>query len=75
MRKLLAPILVGLLAAIGISGCGPAVPEEELGTLVFEVPKVPGAEEPYELPEIHVQGQPGDAGIDPHPGGETTPLE
>lgn len=33
-------------------GCGPAVPPEELGTVVYEVPAVPGAEEPYPLPEL-----------------------
>jgi hypothetical protein len=35
-----------------IVGCGPGVPEDELGNVVFEIPEVPGSEVPYELPEI-----------------------
>ena len=50
MRLSLGFILAGLLA-VTASGCGPKLSEEELGTVIFEVPKVPGTEEPYELPE------------------------
>ena len=32
-------------------GCGPQLDPEDLGTVIFEVPKVPGADEPYPLPE------------------------
>ena len=35
-----------------VAGCGPAVDQEELGQVVYEVPMVPGAEEPYPLPEL-----------------------
>ena len=31
-----------------LCGCGPAVPRDDLGTVVNEVPEVPGAEEPNE---------------------------
>jgi hypothetical protein len=41
-----------VVAVTVLGGCGPAVPQKELGETVFEVPEVAGAEEPYELPEI-----------------------
>ena len=43
----------GLLAILLISpaGCGPAVSKEDLGTVVFELPKVPGADTPYQMPQ------------------------
>lgn len=48
MSKLLIPLLL-LLAPL--AGCGPAVSEDELGEIVFELPEVPGADEPYPLSE------------------------
>jgi len=46
------PLLLAVLLVVPLAvGCGPAIPSEELGDVVFEVPKVPGAEEPYPLPE------------------------
>lgn len=45
-------LLFGLvLVAFAASGCGPSVTEEELGTVVYEVSELPGADQPYELPE------------------------
>lgn len=45
-------LAVAVLLVVPLAtGCGPAVPASELGQTVFEVPKVPGAEEPYPLPE------------------------
>jgi len=35
-----------------VSGCDSGVSKEELGTAVFEVPQVPGAEEPYDMPKL-----------------------
>ena len=35
-----------------LSGCGPALSKQDLGTVVFEVPKVAGADEPYRMPEL-----------------------
>ena len=35
-----------------VAGCGPAIPREDLGTVVDEVPEVPGTEEPYEMPAL-----------------------
>jgi len=34
-----------------LAGCGPALSKQELGTVVFEIPKVAGADEPYQLPQ------------------------
>jgi hypothetical protein len=53
MRILSLVILVALLAVPLAVGCnsGPAIPSEELGELQFDAPKVPGIEEPYQLPE------------------------
>jgi hypothetical protein len=48
--------VLGLLFGIAltlpvVAGCGPALSEEDLGTVVFEVPEVPGADEPYPYPD------------------------
>ena len=32
------------------AGCGHKPSAEELGTVVYEIPMVPGAEKPYQLP-------------------------
>jgi hypothetical protein len=42
--------LVILLVSLG--GCGPELSKEDLGTVVFEVPKIAGAEEPYQMPQL-----------------------
>jgi hypothetical protein len=46
---------VTLLCSLGllsILGCEQRIPKEELGTVVFEVPVVPGGENPPPLPEL-----------------------
>ena len=45
MRSLLGLMLAILVIIAVASGCGPAVSEEELGTVLFEVPEIPGADE------------------------------
>jgi len=35
-----------------MAGCEQKVPKEELGTVVFEVPAVQGADKPYEMPQL-----------------------
>jgi hypothetical protein len=35
-----------------VTGCGPALSKTDLGTVVFEVPKVEGADKPYLMPEL-----------------------
>ncbi len=52
MHHALGWIAVGLLLGIVTAGCGPNVSRSDLGTVVFEVPTVAGADEPYELPEL-----------------------
>lgn len=52
MRHVLGWMVAGLLLGIATTGCGPAVPRSELGTIVYEVPTVAGAEEPYRLPDL-----------------------
>jgi|GEM_PF-2401690 len=51
MRQVLSCALaIGL--ATSIVGCGPTVSHSDLGTIVYEVPTIPGAEEPYRLPDL-----------------------
>lgn len=47
-------VLLGLVAMTpALSGCGPAVSQNELGNVVFTVPDVPGANQPYLLPDVN----------------------
>ena len=48
-RLLIASLLLGCPPLVG---CGPGVSEEDLGTIVTELPQVPGADEPYPLPDF-----------------------
>ena len=43
-----------VLLAVGavVSGCGPAVSKSDLGTVVTELPKVKGSEEPFEMKQL-----------------------
>jgi hypothetical protein len=45
-------ILLYCLGLLSIIGCEKRIPKEELGTVVFEVPAVPGAEKPPPMPEL-----------------------
>lgn len=53
MRRALGSV-VAIVAILGLSlvGCGPSVSHDDLGTIVYEVPTVAGAEEPYRLPDL-----------------------
>jgi hypothetical protein len=46
-------LMPGLLIGLVLTGCGPAVSNKDLGTVIYEVPHVQGADEPYKLPEIN----------------------
>jgi hypothetical protein len=48
MRNLFTSLVAGSLA-IGTFGCGPGIPEEELGTVVTNPADLPGAAEDYDL--------------------------
>ena len=43
----------GLLIFLAfLAGCGPELSKTDLGTVVYEVPKVAGADEPYQMPQL-----------------------
>jgi hypothetical protein len=44
-------MLALLLSFSPVAGCGPAIAPEDLGTVLEEVPEVPGTQQPYELPK------------------------
>ena len=35
-----------------LSGCGPELSKTDLGTVVYELPKVAGSEQPYQMPQL-----------------------
>jgi hypothetical protein len=51
MHRLLA-LSVVLLIASAMTGCGPSVSSKEMGTILYKIPHVQGADTPYELPKI-----------------------
>lgn len=51
MRPLLA-LSIFFVIALATPGCGPAISEKDLGTVVYEIPKVKAADQPYEMPEL-----------------------
>jgi hypothetical protein len=50
MRKSLRNriVLFGSILLMGLAGCGPELSKEELGTVVFELPKIEGVDAPAE---------------------------
>lgn len=56
MRTILSFVLGGVLVVLG--GCEPSVSDEELGTVVREVPKIEESGEPYELPHVPAPPKP-----------------
>jgi len=40
------------MSLLFLTGCGPEVAREALGTVVFVVPQVAGSEKPYEMPKL-----------------------
>ena len=43
---------LALLTLPFISGCGPELSQDDLGTVIYAVPKVAGSEEPYPMPQL-----------------------
>lgn len=41
-----------LLLAVLLAGCGPELSKSDLGTIIYDVPKVAGADEPYQMPQL-----------------------
>jgi hypothetical protein len=58
--RLRATFLCGL-GLLSILGCEKRIPKEELGTVVFEIPALPGAEIPPRTPELEGIKAPSDA--------------
>ncbi|MGA2253537.1 MAG: hypothetical protein ABSG53_02655 [Thermoguttaceae bacterium] len=54
------------LGLLSILGCDKRIPKEELGTVVFEVPAVSGAEKPPPMPELEGVEDPPDQPIGKH---------
>ncbi len=52
MRTHLGWIVAGLLLGVAVAGCGPSVPKSDLGTIVYEVPTIAGADAPFPFPEL-----------------------
>jgi len=52
MRHLLLIFISSTALVPAATGCGRSAPPEEYGTVVFELPDVPGADEPYKIPEL-----------------------
>jgi len=47
-------LLLGIvLVVVTAPGCGPSLTEDDLGTVVFDASQLPGADEPYAMPETH----------------------
>ena len=49
IRRILLGLILTMLFA---SGCEQRIPKEELGTVIYEVPKVPGSEKSPAMPEL-----------------------
>ncbi len=49
--------LCSLAVVLFVSGCGPAVSDEELGTVIYDVQEIPGGDEPYVFRREQVEEQ------------------
>ena len=47
-----------IISTMAWTGCGPKVQRDELGEVIFEVPLVTDADEPYRLPDPVEPSQP-----------------
>jgi hypothetical protein len=57
MRYWIGLLMLLLILLISPAGCGPALSETDLGTVTFEMPKVPGADAPYRMPQLEAPAQ------------------
>ena len=44
--------LAVMVTMLGFPGCGQGVPRGDLGRVIYRIPDVPGADQPYELPKM-----------------------
>jgi hypothetical protein len=44
--------LVLLIILLACGGCGPRLSEKDVGSPIFEIPKLPGSDTPYPLPQL-----------------------
>jgi hypothetical protein len=35
-----------------ITGCGPSASDKDMGTVINEIPKISGADQPYDMPQL-----------------------
>jgi hypothetical protein len=52
MRQHWIWVIAGFAILAVLPGCGPNVSRSDLGTIVYEVPTVAGADEPYKYPDL-----------------------
>jgi hypothetical protein len=65
-KTLVSYRLLPVAVLLVVPGCGPQVAREDLGKIVYEVPKVPGSDKPYPLPPLESSPAPrGPAGETP----------
>ena len=50
--------LILLLVPLSTAGCGPTLQPEDLGTVETKVPKLPGSEVPFPMPELDTPADP-----------------
>ena len=44
--------LAAFSIGMSLAGCGAQLSKTDLGMVIFEVPKVAGSEEPYQMPQL-----------------------
>jgi hypothetical protein len=52
MRHICTYSLLLAAAMFALPGCDQRVPRGDLGNIIYRLPDVPGANKPYELPEL-----------------------
>jgi hypothetical protein len=52
MRWRIELVLCSLIVGLTALGCGTTPSKEEMGTIVKDIPKVEGADKPYEMPQL-----------------------
>jgi hypothetical protein len=41
-----------LFPLLSLAGCGPELSRQDLGTVLFDVPKIAGTDKPYQMPKL-----------------------